>query len=85
MDVGSRIALLNLNEATLVAGLELAVQKFGTRLDVYGSDIQKKEIALAAAKHGMNVEFADRTTQQFYQLARNDRQRGGDELEHERD
>ena len=73
MDVGSRIALLNLNEAneaTIVAGLELAVQKFGTRLEVHGNDSQKKEIALAAAKHGMNVEFADRTTQQFYQLAK---------------
>jgi hypothetical protein len=35
----------------------MAVQKFGPRLEVFGTDEQKKQIALAAAKHGMRVEF----------------------------
>ena len=67
LDVGQKIHLLDQREATLVAGLEMAVQKFGTRLEVTGTDEQKKQIALVAAKHGMRVEFMDLAMQQIYQ------------------
>jgi hypothetical protein len=69
LDVGQKIHLLDQREATLVAGLEMAVQKFGPRLEVFGTDEQKKQIALAAAKHGMRVEFTDQALQVVYQQA----------------
>jgi len=69
LDVGQKIHLLDQREATLVAGLEMAVQKFGARLEVFGTDEQKKQIALAAAKHGMRVEFTDQALLMVYQQA----------------
>ena len=69
-DEGQKIYLLDQREATLVAGLEMAVQKFGMRLEVTGTDEQKKQIALTAAKHGLRVEFTDQVMQQVYQQAR---------------
>ena len=68
-DVGQKIHLLDQREATLVAGLEMAVQKFGARLEVFGNGEQKKQIALAAAKHGMRVEFTEQALQMVYQQA----------------
>ena len=68
-DEGQKIYLLDQREATLVAGLEMAVQKFGMRLEVTGTDEQKKQIALTAAKHGLRVEFSHRAMQQLYQNA----------------
>ena len=65
-DEGKKIYLLDQREATLVAGLEMAVQKFGMRLEVTGTDDQKKQIALTAAKHGLRVEFTDHQMQQIY-------------------
>jgi hypothetical protein len=76
-DEGRKIYILDQREATLVAGLEMAVQKFGTRLEVTGTDEQKKQIALTAAKHGLRVEFTDKTAQQFYQWSMNERQVSG--------
>jgi hypothetical protein len=78
-DEGQKIYLLDQREATLVAGLEMAVQKFGMRIDVTGTDEQKKQIALTAAKHGLRVEFTDQRMQQHYQDVLNNRQldRGG--------
>jgi len=84
LDVGQKIHLLDQREATLVAGLEMAVQKFGARLEVFGTDEQKKQIALAAAKHGLRVEFSNPALQMAYQQAievqkgrRLERERGG--------
>ena len=66
-DEGQKIYILDQREATLVAGLEIAVQKFGMRLEVTGTDEQKKQIALTAAKHGLRVGFTDHAMQQIYQ------------------
>ena len=66
LDMGQKIYLLNQREVTLVAGLEMAVQKFGVKLEVFGTDEQKKQIALVAARHGMRVEFTDQALQQAY-------------------
>lgn len=74
-DEGQKIYILDQREATLVAGLEMAVQKFGMRLEVTGTDEQKKQIALTAAKHGLRVEFADQRMQQIYQHALQSHQR----------
>jgi hypothetical protein len=69
LDVGQKIYLLDLREATLVAGLEMAMQKFGVRLEVFGTAEQKRQIALTAAKHGMRLEFTDSGLQQIYHQA----------------
>ena len=76
LDAGQTIWLLDQREATVLAGLEMAVQKFGPRLEVTGHEERKKQIALVAAKHGLRVEFTDRNLQQVYQLALQTRQRG---------
>ena len=84
IDVGQKIYMLDQRESTLVAALEMALQKFGMRLEVTGTDEQKKQIALTAAKHGMRVEFSDLAMQQVYlhalqsqQSRTRDRPRGG--------
>ncbi len=83
LDVGQKIHLLDQREATLVAGLEMAVQKFGARLEVFGTVKQKKQIAHAAGKHGMRVEFTDQVLQQVYQQTLQLRRARG--MERERD
>jgi hypothetical protein len=75
LDVGQKIHLLDQREATLVAGLEMAVQKFGMRLEVTGTDEQKKQITMVAAKNGLMVEFTDQQMQQLYQDSLQNRQR----------
>jgi len=69
LDVGQKVYMLDQREATLVAGLEMAVQKFGVRLEVTGTDEQKRQIALTAAKHGMRLEFSNLALSQVYQQA----------------
>ncbi|MBL8237246.1 MAG: relaxase/mobilization nuclease domain-containing protein [Bryobacterales bacterium] len=69
LDVGKKVYMLDQREATLVAGLEMAVQKFGVRLEITGTDEQKKLIARTAAQHGLRVEFTNPGLQQVYQQA----------------
>ena len=77
LDAGQTIWLLDQREATMLAGLEMALQKFGPRLEATGSQEWKRQIAQVAAKHGLRVEFTDQAMQQVYQLALQTRQRGG--------
>jgi 2-methylaconitate cis-trans-isomerase PrpF len=51
LDVGQKIHLLDRREATLLAGLEMGVRKIGVQLERFGTDGQKRQSALAAAKH----------------------------------
>jgi Large polyvalent protein-associated domain 7 len=59
VDVGEKINLIDNREATLAASLKVAQEKFGSYLHVTGSDQLKREIATAAAKHGLNVRFTE--------------------------
>ena len=59
VDSGQKLHLLDNREATLVASLKVGQRKFGGLLHVTGTDQEKAEIALAAAKHGLNVHFTD--------------------------
>jgi hypothetical protein len=59
IDVGEKINLIDSREATLAASLKVAQEKFGSYLHVTGSDQLKREIATAAAKHGLNVRFTE--------------------------
>lgn len=76
LDAGQTIWLLDQREVTTLGGLEMALQKFGTRLEAFGSEEQKKQMALVAAKHGLRVEFTDQNMQQVYQFALQMHQRG---------
>ena len=59
IDQGSKISLLQQSEVAYVAALQLGQAKFGFRLHVTGTETERKAFALAAAKHGLRVEFTD--------------------------
>jgi len=59
IDVGENIHLIDSREVTLAASLKVGQQKFGSYLHVTGTDQLKREIATAAAKHGLNVRFTE--------------------------
>ena len=59
IDQGSKISLLQQSEAAYVAALQLGQAKFGSRLHVTGTQAEQKAFAIAAAKHGLRVEFTD--------------------------
>jgi hypothetical protein len=61
------IHLLDQREATVVAGLEMALEKYGMRLEVTGTTEQKIVIAQTAARHGVRAEFSERAVQQVYE------------------
>ena len=67
-DHGRRITFQAANDdAVILAGLKLAQQKYGQRLDVTGSDAFKRQVAAVAAKHGLRVTFADQAIEQHRQ------------------
>ncbi len=59
IDQGSKISLLQQSEIAYVAALQFGQTKFGFRLQVTGTDAEKKAFTLAAAKHDLKVEFTD--------------------------
>jgi len=59
IDQGRKISLLQQSETAYVAALQLGQVKFGSRLHVTGTEAERKAFALAAAKHGMQVQFTD--------------------------
>lgn len=67
-DHGRRITFQAENDdAVILAGLKLAQQKYGQRLDVTGSDAFKRQVAAVAAKHGLRVTFTDPAIEQHRQ------------------
>jgi len=67
-DHGRRITFQAANDdAVILAGLKLAQQKYGQRLDVTGSDAFKRQVAAVAAKHGLRVTFTDPAIEQLRQ------------------
>ena len=59
IDRGRRVTVLNQNEAGIVFGLEMAVQKFGSRIACTGSDDWKRQVVKVAVQNGIFVEFTD--------------------------
>jgi hypothetical protein len=53
------VTVLNLNEAAIVFGLEMAVQKYGSRIACSGSDVWKRQVVKVAVQNGIFVEFTD--------------------------
>jgi len=59
IDCGRIISVLNQDEAAIVFGLEMAVQKFGSRIACTGSEEWKRMVTMCAVKHGIFAQFTD--------------------------
>jgi relaxase-like protein/conjugative element/phage-associated large polyvalent protein/DNA relaxase TraI-like protein len=68
IDRGRLVTVLSQDEAAIVFGLEMAVQKYGSRIACTGSDEWKRMVAMCAIKHGIFAQFTDPEMQgAFYQ------------------
>jgi hypothetical protein len=65
IDRGRRVTVLNRNEAAIVFGLEMAVQKYGSRIACSGGDDWKRQVVKVAVQNGIFVEFTDPETSRF--------------------
>jgi hypothetical protein len=59
IDRGRIVTVLNQDEATIVFGLEMAVQKYGSRIACTGTDQWKRMVTMTAVKHGIFAQFTD--------------------------
>jgi hypothetical protein len=59
IDRGRRVTVLNQNEAAIVFGLEMAVQKYGSRIACSGGDDWKRQVVTVAVQNGIFAEFTD--------------------------
>jgi hypothetical protein len=59
IDRGRIVTVLNQDEAAIVFGLEMAVQKYGSRIACTGSDEWKRMVTMCAVKHGIYAQFTD--------------------------
>jgi len=59
IDRGRLVTVLSQDEAAIVFGLEMAVQKYGSRIACTGSEKWKRMVTWCAIKHGIFVQFTD--------------------------
>ncbi len=59
IDCGRLVTVLNQDEAAIVFGLEMAVQKYGPRIACTGSEKWKRMVTWCAIKHGIFAQFTD--------------------------
>ena len=59
IDRGRIVTVLNQDEAAVLFGLEMAVQKYGSRIACDGTVEWKRMVTKTAAKHGLSVQFTD--------------------------
>jgi hypothetical protein len=59
IDRGRLVTVLNQDEAAIIFGLEMAVQKYGSRIACTGSDEWKWMVTMCAVKHGIFAQFTD--------------------------
>jgi hypothetical protein len=59
IDRGRLVTVLNQDEAAIVFGLEMAVQKYGSQIACTGTDPWKRTVARAAVQNGIFVQFTD--------------------------
>ena len=53
------MTVLNQDEAAIVFGLEIAVQKYGSRIACTGTENWKRMVTMCAIKHGIFAQFTD--------------------------
>jgi hypothetical protein len=59
IDRGRIVSVLNQDKAAVLFGLEMAVQKYGSRIACDGSVEWKRMVTKVAAQHGISVQFTD--------------------------
>jgi hypothetical protein len=59
IDRGRIVTVLNQKEATIVFGLEMAVQKYGSQIACTGTHEWKWMVTMTAVKHGIFAQFTD--------------------------
>jgi hypothetical protein len=59
IDRGRIVSVLNQEEAAIVFGLEMAVQKYGSRIACTGTEQWKRMVTMTAVKHGIFAQFTD--------------------------
>jgi hypothetical protein len=59
IDRGRIVSVLNQEEAAIVFGLEMAVQKYGSRIACTGTEQWKRMVTVTAVKHGIFAQFTD--------------------------
>jgi hypothetical protein len=59
IDSGRIVTVLNQGEATIVFGLEMAVQKYGSQIACTGAHEWKRMVTMTAVKHGIFAQFTD--------------------------
>jgi hypothetical protein len=84
IDRGRLVTVLNQDEAAIVFGLEMAVQKYGSRIASTGTEEWKRMVITTAAHHRISVEFTDpemqyalRLQQRLANPLRRQNERGG--------
>jgi len=59
IDRGRLVTVLNQDEAAVVFGLEMAIQKYGSRIACSGTDEWKNMVIKIAVQHGIFVQFTN--------------------------
>jgi hypothetical protein len=59
IDRGRIVTVLNQDEAAVLFGLEMAVQKYGSRIACTGTVEWRRMVTKTAARHGISVQFTD--------------------------
>jgi hypothetical protein len=59
IDRGRIVTVLNQDKAAVLFGLEMAIQKYGSRIACDGSVEWKRMVTKTAAQHGISVQFTD--------------------------
>jgi hypothetical protein len=59
IDCGRIVTVLSQDEAAIVFGLEMAVQKYGSQIACTGTEQWKRMVTMTAVKHGIFAQFTD--------------------------
>jgi hypothetical protein len=59
IDRGRIVTVLNQDEAAVLFGLEMAIQKYGSRIACTGTVEWKRMVTKTAAQHRISVQFTD--------------------------
>jgi len=68
IDRGRVVTVLNRDKAAVLFGLEMAIQKYGSRIACAGTVEWKRMVTKVAAQHGISVQFTDSEMQHALRL-----------------
>ncbi len=68
LDRGRIVTVLNQDQAAVLFGLEMAIQKYGPRIACTGTVEWKRMVVKTAAQHGISVQFTDAEMQHAMRL-----------------